>query len=267
MYDPALGRFIQADSIIPGISAQAWDRYAYANNSPVRYTDPSGHFSEEKIMKYLGVSTWKDVLSLFEKGGKYEGAWGWLETLRRAELEDKVGWYDDYDIWSQVGFDTTIGSGMLTEIDGQLYLHNGDELTSISDAITQSLDSKGVWIQRKMHNGDYLSPDYMGLNAKNYHLGIKDDIDKIDLGVDIFGIIGDAALVIPGYGELIWLISEVAELGTVGKAWDDLESGGSPSGILIDTGATILEMEKLVPGAGFFGNLVSIGTNVLELTP
>jgi RHS repeat-associated protein len=43
-YDPALGRFVQADTIVPKPgSAQAWDRYAYVNNSPLRYTDPSGH--------------------------------------------------------------------------------------------------------------------------------------------------------------------------------------------------------------------------------
>ncbi|NOH02420.1 MAG: RHS repeat-associated core domain-containing protein [Chloroflexi bacterium] len=43
-YDPALGRFAQADTIIPqSQGVQAWDRYAYTNNNPVRYTDPSGH--------------------------------------------------------------------------------------------------------------------------------------------------------------------------------------------------------------------------------
>lgn len=43
-YDPVLGRFNQPDSIIPpNQGVQAWDRYAYTNNNPVRYTDPSGH--------------------------------------------------------------------------------------------------------------------------------------------------------------------------------------------------------------------------------
>ena len=42
MYDPALGRFIQADSIVPG-GVQGLDRYAYVNNAPTRFTDPSGH--------------------------------------------------------------------------------------------------------------------------------------------------------------------------------------------------------------------------------
>jgi len=44
-YDPALGRFTQPDTIVPLESqgVQAWDRYAYVNNSPVNYTDPTGH--------------------------------------------------------------------------------------------------------------------------------------------------------------------------------------------------------------------------------
>lgn len=41
-YDPAAGRFIQADSIVPG-GVQGQDRYAYSYNNPVKYTDPSGH--------------------------------------------------------------------------------------------------------------------------------------------------------------------------------------------------------------------------------
>ncbi len=43
-YDSALGRFAQADTMVPGAgNSQAWDRYAYANNDPVKYSDPSGH--------------------------------------------------------------------------------------------------------------------------------------------------------------------------------------------------------------------------------
>jgi RHS repeat-associated protein len=41
-YDVSLGRFAQADTIVPG-GIQGLDRYAYVNNSPVNYVDPSGH--------------------------------------------------------------------------------------------------------------------------------------------------------------------------------------------------------------------------------
>jgi RHS repeat-associated protein len=42
-YDPALGRFVSPDTIIPNNQGvQAWDRYAYVNNNPIAYNDPTG---------------------------------------------------------------------------------------------------------------------------------------------------------------------------------------------------------------------------------
>jgi|GEM_PF-2540258 len=46
-YDPALGRFIQPDSIVPEPgNPQALNRYTYAGNNPIRYNDPTGHARE-----------------------------------------------------------------------------------------------------------------------------------------------------------------------------------------------------------------------------
>ena len=40
----AIGRFVSADSIVPQLSnAQVFNRYSYVANSPIVYTDPSGH--------------------------------------------------------------------------------------------------------------------------------------------------------------------------------------------------------------------------------
>jgi hypothetical protein len=44
-YDPALGRFAQADTIIPGSDAISFDRYSYVRNNPINFGDPSGHFA------------------------------------------------------------------------------------------------------------------------------------------------------------------------------------------------------------------------------
>ena len=44
VYDPALGRFLSADSIIESPSVlQSFNRYSYVLNNPLRYTDASGH--------------------------------------------------------------------------------------------------------------------------------------------------------------------------------------------------------------------------------
>jgi RHS repeat-associated protein len=44
MYSPVLGRFISADTIVPGAgNPQAFNRYSYSLSNPLKYIDPSGH--------------------------------------------------------------------------------------------------------------------------------------------------------------------------------------------------------------------------------
>src|SRR5258706_905371 len=47
-YDSSLGRFAQADTVVPG-GVQGYDRYAYTGNNPINYTDPTGHNACDKI--------------------------------------------------------------------------------------------------------------------------------------------------------------------------------------------------------------------------
>src|SRR5206468_2980611 len=48
-YDPETGRFMQADSVIPGVTPQAYNRYTYTLNNPTRYVDPTGHQNAEPL--------------------------------------------------------------------------------------------------------------------------------------------------------------------------------------------------------------------------
>lgn len=44
IYDPSIGRFMAADSIIPDpFDGQSFNRFSYVNNSPLAATDPTGH--------------------------------------------------------------------------------------------------------------------------------------------------------------------------------------------------------------------------------
>jgi RHS repeat-associated protein len=63
-YDPVLGRFAQADTIIPDINNPLdWDRYSYARNNPVSYIDPTGHWPD-----------WVDNAIDYAKGAAYQFA-------------------------------------------------------------------------------------------------------------------------------------------------------------------------------------------------
>jgi len=57
-FDPSLGRFLPPDTIVPTSTqgTQAWDRYAFVNNNPVRYNDPTGHFANILLGAALGVA-------------------------------------------------------------------------------------------------------------------------------------------------------------------------------------------------------------------
>jgi RHS repeat-associated protein len=44
-YNPLLGRFTQPDTVVPDAkNLQAFNRYTYVNNNPLKYVDPTGHF-------------------------------------------------------------------------------------------------------------------------------------------------------------------------------------------------------------------------------
>ncbi len=61
-YDPSLGRFTQPDTDVPeSQGVQAYDRYAYVGNNPLRYVDPTGH-------------NWWDAVGQFATGFVYEFA-------------------------------------------------------------------------------------------------------------------------------------------------------------------------------------------------
>ncbi|PKO20281.1 MAG: hypothetical protein CVU38_20960, partial [Chloroflexi bacterium HGW-Chloroflexi-1] len=54
---PALGRFIQADSIVPQPgNPQALNRYSYVLGNPLRYTDPTGHQAWVQSIRFPGQS-------------------------------------------------------------------------------------------------------------------------------------------------------------------------------------------------------------------
>ncbi|MBC7264510.1 MAG: hypothetical protein H5T64_09190 [Chloroflexi bacterium] len=222
-YDPALGRFVQADTLVPEPgNPQALNRYSYVLNNPLRYTDPTGLFSEEEIMKHLEVDTWEEVLAFFRAGGLLAGRWGWLAVLRQAQLGDEVQFLEGYaGFWPAPGPGGRVASrGIFVESNGSLYIRGAEggliaanEAAKVGNAYLLARPSS-----------DYRLPMVFGpyyaerMYPHHYQLD-PGRVDWVGAGLDAGGIAADALTY--GAGGRLVNVAEIAVAGRqIGDALD-----------------------------------------------
>ncbi|MBU1585483.1 MAG: RHS repeat-associated core domain-containing protein, partial [Proteobacteria bacterium] len=83
LYDPVLGQFVMADSMIPDqFNPQSLNRFAYCLDNPVKYIDPSGHI---KILGFNFGTTPTfgegNVMGINDDDGFFMGAEGFVMSL------------------------------------------------------------------------------------------------------------------------------------------------------------------------------------------
>jgi RHS repeat-associated protein len=278
-YDGALGRFISPDTIVPEPgNPQALNRYSYVLNNPLRYTDPTGMFSEDEIMGYLGVSTWDDVLAMFGEGGVMAGAWGFLEVLRQAELGDNISmWMDALNSTQALPF----LAGGFYEQDGQLMfggtMQIGDNTWQATMGVVAfaSLSGNGsptrFWVQGATTNAYLYNIQYGHLKFED-----ADDIDWAGASLDVASIGADAVSlgvggrIIKGVavGAKAQDISRALNWIDVGYSLGDVGQGIASGNLSVDQGKSLgYSVFGFVPIVGTGVSVVSLLDNVLKVEP
>jgi RHS repeat-associated protein len=94
-YDPAIGRFLAADSIVPNPGdSQSLNRYMYVLGNPVKYSDPSGHAA-------CGA----------DDRACWENEWTWKNRWYNAH-----GYFHDGNHWGQQGDAVFSDTGIIQEV-------------------------------------------------------------------------------------------------------------------------------------------------------
>ncbi|RLB71668.1 MAG: hypothetical protein DRH04_01275 [Deltaproteobacteria bacterium] len=89
-YDPELGRFIQADSVVQSpYDPQTLNRYAYCRNNPVKFVDPSGHGIIAIILGIIAIAGALAAGALYAASA-IAGATGHSSTAARLKFAAKV---------------------------------------------------------------------------------------------------------------------------------------------------------------------------------
>jgi RHS repeat-associated protein len=103
-YDAALGRFVQADTLVPEPgNPQDLNRYSYTRNNPLRYTDPSGLFTEEELINW-GVYTAEKLKWLAEHQAN------WYTYLMKAAVGDAFWFVNGTDAFGSRQFQLSDGT-------------------------------------------------------------------------------------------------------------------------------------------------------------
>jgi RHS repeat-associated protein len=90
LYDPTIGRFLAADTMVSdAFDGQAFNHFSYVNNGPLSATDPSGHMPTETITdtgtRIPGLGDTSDMPSgIVTSGGRGTAGSGYGATVRVA---------------------------------------------------------------------------------------------------------------------------------------------------------------------------------------
>lgn len=145
LYDPVVGRFVTADSIVEDFfTPQTLNRYTYVRNNPLRYTDPTGHETTGEVIKRKGEAAAAAGKNVTAYAWAFaEAAWTFFGAESVSKVADKAA-----SGRSDVGAGDYVGAALdiLTLGKGSGALKTGKTLGSkvFSKITTKTTKSKGL---------------------------------------------------------------------------------------------------------------------------
>jgi RHS repeat-associated protein len=169
MYDPVIGRFISADSVVNRLfDPQMLNRYSYCRNNPLLYTDPTGH-----ILYINGIKDPDIYESVLRKLKKID------PSVVLTEVKEGSGKY-------QVSFDSKIDIGkhvkgheLLEKLAGnQDKTHNVELKTSGGNKTTpiKGGNSEIVWNYESTKTQEGGGPDDHGHYEREPYIGLAHEL-------------------------------------------------------------------------------------------
>jgi len=137
MYDPVVGRFLSVDPFVqfPEYS-QSYNRYTYALNNPLKYTDPSGFFLDWFINEKTGDIYYNSTYGKND-AGKIEGkGWVWFgDDDVFGDNAYSVIWQNKY-LWSDYHETNKTYNKSIIRNDSKLVSFNVDASFKGQNALT-----------------------------------------------------------------------------------------------------------------------------------
>jgi RHS repeat-associated protein len=85
-YASYLNRWLSPDTIVPDPkNPQSLNRYAYTLNNPVKYIDPTGHFSRDEQKNLLGFKDFAEWQKWYDSLSEW-----WQDTIDNATVWDEI---------------------------------------------------------------------------------------------------------------------------------------------------------------------------------